>query len=204
MRLTLGLLAGALLLLAGCGTYRSTVGHTKPDSVVQAIIPTSGESGDTVQFQAQVCSKPNVPDPDYLWNFGGGADPNVSFDVSPTEVLRAGSATPYNASLKLTGGCLGVNLSATYPFQLSIAPLTVLSVSGTTGQAGQNGVFNAVLGTGVATNYSWDFGGAASPSGSTDPNPTVKFTATPGLYNGSVTVSNDYEAVTQTFTINVV
>ena len=204
MRFTLGLLAGAMLLLAGCGGYRALVDHTKPDSVVSSIIPTSGASGDTVTFKAAVCSKPNVPDPDYLWNFGGGADPNQSTDVAPVEVLTAGSAVPYNASLTLTGGCLGVNLKATYPFQLSIAPLTVLSVTGTTGHAGDTASLSVLLGTGTATSFAWDFGGGLQTSGATTQNPSgLKFSTVPGLYNGSVTVSNKYESVTQNFTINV-
>lgn len=203
MRLTLGLLAGALLFVAGCGSYRQVVDHTKPQAVVQSIKPTSGVSGQSVTFEAQVCTKDNVPDPDYTWNFGGGADPNVSYDVSPSETLRAGAAAPYDATLKLTGGCLGVNLSATYPFQLSVAPLTILSVSGGTGQHTAKAQFSVVLGTGVATNYSWDFGGGCDPSGGTTANPNVTFSSVPGIYTGHVIVSNAYEAVQQDFTINV-
>jgi hypothetical protein len=170
---------------------------------VQSIKPTSGVSGQEVVFEAQVCTKDNVAAPTYEWNFGGGADPNVSYDVSPSETLRAGSATPYHASLKLTGGCLGANLSATYPFDLSVAPLTILDVTGTTGINGAKGSFAVVLGTGNATNYAWDFGGAADPSGATTANPTVTFTDTPGVYQARVIVSNAYEVAEQDFVINV-
>jgi PKD repeat protein len=203
MRFTLGLLAGALLAIAGCGgSVRQLQGHSKPDSVVTAIKPTSGVSGQAVTFEAQVCTQTGLPAPTYLWNFGGGADPNVSFEEKPAETLRAGSATPYNASLTLSGGCLGANLSATYPFTLAIAPLQIISVVGATGVSGKNGVFSVVLGTGVVTKYFWDFGGATTTSGATTASPSVTFGAA-GVYAASVTVANDYEVATQNFTITV-
>jgi PKD repeat protein len=202
MRIFIGLLAGALLTVAGCGTYRSAVGHQKPDAVVQAIAPTSGESGESVTFQAQVCTKFNTTAPTLTWNFGGGADPNTSFDESPQVVLTAGGT--YNAALTLTGGCLGANLSATYPFTLSVAPLTILAISGTTGISTKNGALTAVIGTGVPTTFAWDLGGAGTITGNANTStPTITWGA-PGIYTGHVIVTNDYEAVQQDFTINIV
>jgi hypothetical protein len=216
MRCILGLLCvSALLILSGgCGTARALVNDRAADVVVTAIRPTSGESGETVTFEAMVCLKPSIgvldamdptdPNmPEFTWNFGGGAEPNVSFEHNPTVLLRAGSVTPYNASLTLTSGCLGDD-SLTVPFTLSIAPLQVLSVTGTTGVAKGTGSFSVVMGTGVPDTFSWDFGGAGSPSGSTSSNPTITFSATPGTYQGRVIVSNEFEAVEADFTITVI
>lgn len=209
MRLYLGLLCGvALLALAsGCGTARAIVNDRDQDAYVESIRPTSGVSGDSAAFEAICCFKPgqNKDDLRYEWNFGGACDPNVSFDEVPIVNFRAGSAAPYNASLKLTGGCLGENLSLTTPFQINVAPLSVVTVTGATGIANGSGNFSAVLGSGVAEKYSWDFGGAASPSGSTSESPTVSFArvTVPTVFQGRLVVSNKYEVSEFFFDITV-
>ena len=207
MRLLHWVCLGMLFILsAGCGTARQLAGDKKDDAVIEAIRPTSGVSGEQVTFEARVCTRTGGEPSDlsYEWNFGGGAFPNVSFEEKPTVVLRAGAAAPYNASLKVTGGCLGDNVSVTQAFSLAIEPLSVLAVTGNTGIAGGGGTFSVVVGTGVVTDYAWDFGGAATPSGATGPNPTVTFSGQSGLYNGRVIISNDFEAVEFPFTINVI
>lgn len=210
MRLYLGLLCGALLLVAasGCGTARAIVDDRDPDAVVESIRPTSGMSGEAVTFEAVCCFKPSIPEsqkPRFEWNFGGAADPNVSYETNPAVNLRAGSGTAYNASLKLSGGCLGESFSATTPFQINIAPLTVATVTGNNGISKGSGSFSAVIATGEVEKYSWDFGGACSPSGSASENPTVSFatvTATT-TYQGRLVVSNKYESSEFLFDITV-
>jgi hypothetical protein len=209
MRLFLGLLCGAasLALASGCGTARAIVNDRDPDAYVESIRPTSGVSGDSAAFEAVCCFKPgqNKENLRYEWNFGGACDPNVSYDEIPIVHFRAGSAAPYNASLKLTGGCLGENLSLTTPFQINVAPLSVVTVTGTTGISKGNGSFSAVIGSGVVEKYSWDFGGAASPSGATAENPTVNFVtvAVPTVFQGRLVVSNKYEVTEFLFDITV-
>jgi PKD repeat protein len=216
MRATLGLLCGLALFVAssGCGgTARALVNDRAADVVVTAIRPTSGESGETVTFEAQVCLKSGVMldqlttddanMPEFTWNFGGAASPNVSFEPNPTVVLRAGSATPYNATLTLTQGCLA-DEELIVPFTIAVAPLQVLTITGTTGVARGTGNLTAVIGTGVAESFAWDFGGAGSPSGSTSSNPTITFSSTPGSYPARLIVSNEFEAVEVDFTIDVI
>lgn len=209
MRLFLGLLCGVALLAAasGCGTARALVDDREPGAVVEAIRPTSGVSGESVQFEAICCVKTGQSKDDltYVWNFGGGADPNVSFEESPAVTLRSGSATPYNATLKLTGGCLGENLSLTTPFNLNVAPLSVTAVTGNTGISKGAASMSVLVGTGIATTYNWDFGGAATPSGATGQTVTATFATVlaPTVYQGRVIVSNAYESTEYLFDINV-
>jgi PKD repeat protein len=202
MKLISGLLCGAALLVlsSGCGTARAIVDDRDDDAVVESIRPTSGVSGESVTFEAKCCTKSGIK-PDYEWNFGGAADPNVSFDEKPSVSLRAGSGVAYNATLKLTGGCLGENLSVTTPFQINVAPLSVVAVTGGNGIAKGAGTFAVVIGTGKPTKYQWDFGGGASPSGAVGENPTVTFSSVPGTYQGRVIVSNDYESTEFLFDI---
>lgn len=202
MKLLSGLLCGAALLVlsSGCGTARAIVNDRDDDAVVEAIRPTSGVSGESVTFEAKCCTKSGIT-PDYEWNFGGAADPNVSFEEKPVVNLRAGSGAAYNASLKLTGGCLGENLSVTTPFQINVAPLSVVAVTGANGIAKGSGSFGVVVGTGKASKYQWDFGGAATPSGASGETPSVTFSSVPGTYQGRVIVSNDYESTEFLFDI---
>lgn len=209
MRLYLGLLIGiaSLALASGCGTARAIVNDRAQDVYVESIRPTSGVSGETVNFEAICCFKPGQSSENlrYEWNFGGACDPNVSFDEIPIVNFRAGSAVPYSASLKLTGGCLGENLSLTTPFQINVAPLSVVAVTGTTGVSKGVGSFSAILGSGVADKYSWDFGGAATPSGAQTESPAVNFVtvAVPTVFQGRLIVSNKYEISEFLFDITV-
>ena len=191
-------------LLSGCGTARAIAGDYADDAVVESIRPTSGVSGEEVTFEAKCClNSPGAPEPDYEWNFGDAAFPSTSFEKNPVVTLRAGSTTPFNATLKLSKGCLGENMTVTTPFQINIAPLEVIAVTGTTGIAGGSGVFVPVIGTGVVDEYTWDFGGAGTPSGAVGQNPQITLTGTPGTYPGRLIVSNQFEATEFLFDIVV-
>lgn len=64
--------------------FTLTVG-TPPS--INSISPTSGDSGDEVEFTADVDGSATLF---YVWNFGGAADPNISTDSSPTVTLQHG------------------------------------------------------------------------------------------------------------------
>jgi PKD repeat protein len=206
------LLLGALacgLFASTCGTYRAVTNDYASDvPAVLAIKPTSGVSGEQVTFQAQLCAQPEgAAVPEYIWDFGGGAYPNTSFEAEPGVTLRDGLRSPYDGTLTLRVSCADNKTSVrTYHFSVTVAPLTVLAVTPTTGVGSGTATFSALIGTGNATDYIWDFGGAGSPGGSNVANPTITFNDVQAdtLYQCRVIVSNDYEAKEFPFTLHVV
>jgi hypothetical protein len=208
----LAALAAAYLLCAGCGgTVRAISGDYDTDAPeVQSIKPLAGVSGEEVTFEAVVCPKAGTaPNPAYIWDFGTGAEPNVSYDVKPTVVLRDGLRSPYTCTLTIKASCTGdeENHIGVTTFTLNVLPLSILSVNPSSGVAGGTATFSALLQSGVASAYQWDFGGACEPNGSTQASPVVKFvdngTGNTTLYNCSVVASNAYEANQFLFTLAV-
>jgi hypothetical protein len=222
MMKTLALLGLPLLciLASSCGgTYRAIVRDYASDAPeVQSITPLHGVSGEQVQFEALLCtpagSAITIDEATgfksyagkYIWNFGGGAEPNISHESSPQVQLRDGLRSPYDCTLTLIGSCNGEdeNKQATYSFTLAVAPITVLGVAPTTGVAGSGATFTAIIGSGTVTKYSWDFGGACNPNGSNVANPSVTFVdSASGLYNCRLIVSNEFELYEFPFTLQV-
>jgi len=212
----------ALLCFVGsscAGTYRAITGDYASDAPeVESITPLHGVSGEQVQFEATLCLPAGAAitlDEAtggkeyaglYIWNFGGGAEPNISHDASPIVTLRDGLRSPYNCTLTLKGSCNGEdeNQMATYGFTLAIAPITVLGVAPTTGVAGAGATFTAIIGSGTVSKYSWDFGGACNPNGSNVANPSVSFVnSASGLYNCRLIVSNEFELYEFPFVLQV-
>jgi hypothetical protein len=72
---------------------------------------------------------------------------------------------------------------------------------------GGTATFSALIRSGVASTYAWDFGGACEPNGSNQASPTVKFNDLTGssdtIFPGSLIVSNNYEATEFLFNIVV-
>jgi len=204
-------LAGAAMccaFLTTCGTVRAIDDDYAEDYIIRDISPLSGVSGAEVTFKAAVCatagSRPlddaSNP-PQWIWNFGGGAEPNISYEAEPQVKLRAGRSDPYEGTLSLRDGCDDKYLvSATFSF--NVRALSVLAVAPLTGVENSTAVFSAVVGSGNVTRYIWDFGGACTPSGSNVANPSVTF-KTPGIQECRVIVSNDYETFEFPFTLNV-
>ena len=160
-------LAGAALccvFLTTCGTVRAIQDDYAEDYIIRDISPLSGVSGAQVTFQAAICATAGsraLDDPDnppqIIWNFGGGADPNVSYDLKPVVTLRAGRSDTYEGTLSIRDGCTDENL-VTATFSLKVAPLIVLDVAPLSGVENATAVFSAVIGTGSVTEYVWDFG----------------------------------------------
>jgi PKD repeat protein len=217
------------LLVGNCGTYRALIGDYADDYVIENIRPLAGVSGEEVTFKAHVCENAGAfpmgqltdpsglltdfdfdwqetdPDvPSIIWDFGGGAVPNVAYEAQPQVTLRDGLRSPYDCSLTIRYGCEEDEVvSAT--FSLAVAPLSVLTVTPLTGIAGGTATFSAVIGTGNVTGYAWDFGGACSPSGSNEANPVVTFDINAeGFYPGRLVISNNYEAFEFPFTLTVI
>lgn len=192
------------ILLCTCGTGRAIVGDYKADYEIRNIRPLSVVSGQDVTFEADVIHNAGGNDPaDYTWNFGGGADPNVSFEESPVVTIRDGIRAPYDCTLTVRSGNEKAD-EVTATFTLNVEPLNVIAVTPTTGEGGAGALFTAVIGSGNVTSYAWDFGGACSPNGSNLIHPNVTFTQNPGTYDGRVLISNSYEVFEFPFTITVV
>jgi PKD repeat protein/predicted small secreted protein len=210
--------AALCLLLSSCGTVRAIGGDFASDApVLRSVTPTQVVSGQEVTFTAQVEDvtgdfnpdddgedNGRVGDVEYFWDFGGGAEPNTSTDPEPTVQIRDGQRSPYEATLTLTDTTGTERASETYEFTIFVTPLTIAAVTPSAGIAGGTGTFTAVIGSGTVDSWAWDFGGAASPGGSSAEHPTVTFTEVPGVYNGRVIVSNNFELVEVPFTVTVV
>jgi PKD repeat protein len=211
--LAAGLALPLLLLCTTCGTVRAVQGdYASKAPRLLAVTPTQVVSGQFVDFQAQVIdvTGPNVVsdttgqtgDVLYFWDFGGGAEPNTSIDPAPRVQIRGGGGSPYDGRLVLTDGTTGD--AQEFTFQLFVTGIEVEDVLPTTVQAGSSTTFSAVLSSGNVTTWAWDFGGAGNPGGSTQQSPNVTITDTPGSYEGSVVVGNNFETQTFPFTITVV
>ena len=207
----LAALAAAYFLCAGCGgTVRALAGDYDTDAPeVESISPLSGESGEEVTFKAVVCGKAGgAENPQYIWDFGTGAEPNISFDTEPTVVLRDGLRSPYTCTLTIKASCTGEdeNQIGVTSFTLKVLPLLVTSVSPASGVVEGTATFSAVLASGVADSYQWDFGGACEPNSSTLANPVVRFLETGSnsdvIIPCNVIVGNAFEA--NQFTFNLV
>jgi hypothetical protein len=199
-----------MLVITTCGTYRAITGDYRSDApVIQSVKPTSGVSGQDVTFEVIFCTSPLVVPTGtetYLWDFGSGAEPNVSYDAAPAVTLRDGLRGPYACSVTISGGCLGdANVTSKFEFPLNVAPITVLSVAPSIGTGAQTATFSVLVGSGNVTGYQWDFGGACAPGGSTEATPSVLFNDVQqaSIFQARVIVSNQFEALEVPFTINV-
>ena len=203
-----GLLVLCLTLTTCGGTVRAITDDYADDYVLRDIRPLSGVSGEEVMFEFSLCenagAQPMDGDdpPEVIWNFGTGADPNVSYELNPEVVLRDGIRSPYDCSLTVRYGCED-DQEVTSNFTLNVAPLTVMAVTPLTGTGNGSATFDALVGSGNATSWSWDFGGACSPNGSNEENPTVTFVKTGGTYGGRVLVSNAFEVTEYQFVLQV-
>ena len=204
---------------SSCGTVRSIQGeHESKAPRLLAVTPTQVSSGQgsgpgqlPVEFTAQVVDQTGgsaineesgqTGDVLYFWDFGGGAEPNTSTDPSPQVIIRDGARSPYSARVVLTDGTTGDFKE--YTFQLFVTPLEVAAVVPSTVIAGSSATFSTLVRSGVASQWNWDFGGAASPGGSNLQAPQVSITTVPGTYSAKVFVSNAYESIEVPFTITV-
>jgi len=123
------LLAIFIVSLGGCaGTIRALSDDYANDYVMRDIRPTSGVSGEEVIFEMSVCENAGAQPldgedpPQVIWDFGTGAEPNISYLMNPLVTLRDGLRGPYECSVTMRGGCLAEDVYET-TFTLAISAL---------------------------------------------------------------------------------
>ncbi len=155
-----------------------------------------GFSGDEITFSATVGGQEPF---EYLWDFGGGAEPDTSTEPSPVVIL--GAQGDYSAKLTVTSPYGEDDFVWTLKI-LTGAP-RVGEVSPLTGVAGSLLSMSATVDGIAPISYWWDFAGAAVPSNSTEVSPMITLTSTPGTYPCSLTVTNDKGQNTFEFSMEV-
>ncbi len=93
------------------GEYSNEVSINPSPPIVQSVTPTTGIEGEQVFFYPTISGTPPF---NLLWNFGGGATPNVSSNYNPQVTL--GSSGSYDCSLFVSNS-YG---STTFPFTLEV------------------------------------------------------------------------------------
>jgi|GEM_PF-3058749 len=151
---------------------------------IESVRPMSGEPyEENVEVECTVHVRP--PGTTYLWDFGGGAEPNIL--EQPTGTVILGEDGHYNASLTVDNGFATEVFEWT--LEVTSAPC-IQSVSPTKGADGEDVQFTVDwTGTRENVSYSWNFGGGATPNTSEEESPQVTL-AEPGYYNAGVTITN--------------
>ena len=150
--------------------------------------PPSGTPGEQVEVSMDV-SGPRPPGTTYLWNFGGGADPNVVTDPETEVTLIEGV---WQASFTVNNTFAADNYEWT--LVVSNAPhingVYIVPDREPTGAPGEQVAFAADwTGSPQAATFSWDFGGGADPDESNLESPTVTLGAE-GTYNANIAITN--------------
>jgi len=150
------------------------------------------------QFTAVVNGDPPFT---YQWEFGETATPSSSPEAKPQVVF--GVAGTLDARLTVTNPAS----SDAFDFEVTVYPPgdppVVSAVEPTEGEAGQQEVeLSATISGTPPFDFSWDFGGGASPNTSTDESPSVTLQAE-GEYEASVTASSIYGEDTFEFALTV-
>jgi len=164
---------------------------------VVSLSPRGGLAGTQVQLTAVVEGVEPIA---YQWDFGGGAEPNTSTEESP--IITLGAEGTYDASLTLSNDYCDY----TYGFTLTAGTVAnapqINSVSPSGGIAGQSVRFSVdVTGT-PPLEYSWDFGDAGDPQTADVASPLIEL-GSPGSYDCSVSVINDFGSDSYDFTVEV-
>ncbi len=165
--------------------------------VIIAVTPQEGVTGEDVTFNVAATGTPPLA---YDWDFGGGATPDTSTDISPAVTL--GSAGSYLASVQVSNGQGSVTQDFILTVTSSEMPPLIASVSPKEGITGTFLSFAANLSGTSPMRYSWDFGGGATPNSSTSATPIATLGAA-GNYLASVQVSNAYGSETYEFDLTV-
>jgi PKD repeat protein len=164
---------------------------------INFVLPAEGITGTPLSFGADVSGSEPLT---YAWNFGGAGTPNTSHDHFPVIVLGApgtylGSLTVTNATGTDTDSFIITVVAA------GEAPV-IQNITPTGGIESSIVQFSTTL-TGTAPfDFSWDFGGGATPNTSSNPSPTVMLGAA-GVYPASLTVTNAFGSDTLNFDLSV-
>jgi PKD repeat protein len=142
------------------------------------------------------------------WDFGGGATPNTS--SAESVALTVPTPGVYHCSVSVTNA-FGSD-SMLFDMQVTLPPLPTIDyvvLEPSSPRTGADVTFDAdgydptvnIFGL-LTASYSWDFGGGAQPSSSTESFLTTKALA-PGTYHGSVTATNATGSTTKEFEYTV-
>ena len=174
-------------------TFTLTVNPLPPS--ISGVSPMSGVTGTTY---SPIATNTGGTATSWSWNFGGGATPGTSSDAAPSVTLH--NPGTYSVSVTATN----ISGSDTYNYTLTVNPEApvITDVTPTSGTEGDSVTFALTTSGGVATSWSWDFDGGATPGTSTDESPTVTL-GTAGTYNCSVTATNVTGSDTYNFTLTV-
>ncbi len=162
--------------------FTLTIG-TPPD--ITEVSPTTGPAGAPVTFTATVTGDEPLT---YSWDFGGGANPDTSTDTEPVVTLSAEDS--YDASVTVSNDFGEDFFAFTLVVGEAVTPPNILSVGPTQGHVDDSVTFVAVVEGDEPLSYEWNFGGGATPDTSTDTEPEVTLSSTPGTYSASLTVTN--------------
>jgi len=152
--------------------------------VIESVTPTAGAIEQETTFEVHLASG-EAPFT-YAWDFNGAATPETSEEASPTVLL--GEEGAYVVSVTVTNE-LGSDYFENI-FEILAAP-EILGVEPAIVYTGQETTFVADVEGVKPTEYSWDFGGGATPGTSDEESPTVTVGAI-GTYSASLSVSNEY------------
>lgn len=164
---------------------------------VTSVTPVTAPSNTDVQFSASVSGNPPFT---YLWNFGGGATPDSPAEAAPT--VRLGAEGSYNCWVRVTNA----TGSDTYDFTLTVTPELILpavsSVYPTWGREHSSLTVYANTQGMLPLEYSWNFGGGATPNTSSDAAPSITL-GNPGAYNCTLNLSNSLGSANYNFMLHV-
>ena len=202
-----------MITLAGAGSYACTLdvsngfGNysfpfefevTEGLPEISDIAPLYGITGSQLSPVATVTGMQPLQ---YSWNFGGGAEPNLTTEANPTITLSTTDGD-YSGSLTV----LNTVGEDTYPFTLVVQEIPtapeILSVTPTSGDSGSEITLVADVTGSYPRFYSWDFDTGADPNTSTSASPTVTL-EDPGTYKASVTLTNSVGSDTYDFDLVV-
>jgi len=170
------------------------VGYAAHAPEVLSVAPLTGVEATELTFSAAGYGSGPLT---YSWNFGGGASPNTSSEARPHVTL--GTPGSYSCRLTLTNG-LGFDK---FDFTLEVTGVQprISYIEHRSGFAGDTISPQAAM-TGLASGYSWNFGGGATPNTSTQAAPAVTL-GTAGQYEASLTITSDWGNDTFNFLLTV-
>jgi len=170
--------------MAGCSVVMPTANFKAADTTVLV--------GGTTDF-ADLSSGGTMIS--WLWTFEGG-DPATSTDQNPAGIMYDTQGT-YDVTLEVENDFGGTSvLTKTDYISVDFAPVADFEADGTNPAVGQ-GVNFTDLSTGTITEWSWTFEDGTPPTSMMETPEPITW-AMVGLYDVSLTVSNDYGDNTMT------
>ncbi len=185
-------LSGMIMMFIIIGCSGNPIMPDPPQVI--SVSPSEGVENSQVTFTAETTGGSVA---DWLWDFADAASPATSTESQPTVTL--GDNGSYDCSVTVSNEDGEDTLSFTLTITEDIPQ--VVSVNPGEGVENSQVTFSAET-TGTVTDWLWDFADAASPSTSTEPQPTVTL-SDKGSYDCSVAVSNENGEDTLNFTLNI-